>query len=1168
MQKFPILICILVLTSSIPVVIGDYSPQANVVTNERTHLTYSTIQAAVTAALSGDTLSVGAGTYTEHVSVSKKLNINGASSDTVIVDGAGTGDVFFITGDYVNITDMTITNDGGDTGIYLQNADYGFINGNLFQNNNGANGGIYFDASSHNTLTENNFNDSTVWAIMMPGDYNLIYHNNFFNCSAIDDVDSPPSTNNWNATYPTGGNYWYDHVDFTDVFSGPLQNIPGSDGFVDDAYTCGRSGTDFYPFMEPIDFTMLPPTLSNPSPTNDASGISINRTSVSITIEDSGIFSYTIEGEYLVSKSETGVTSGVKTTTLITPLPYYETVIWYVNATNGGSSVNGSYMFTTARAGNYDVVYVKQSYGPSDPQWRKDHWNDIQDAIDASNVGGTVYIYSGIYDVGIDKLDNLWINKSITLEGENKDTTIIHGEAEHNGVVDCTIEVSTVKYPWAPYPMADVTIRDLTIETETVGFFQSACLYFRSVSDSSVENCIIRGDSSGGYTGVTMDTSSNNITISNCYITGSLGQGILSLGKDILIAGNNISHCDLGLYNYVSERNLVTGNVFFNNMVAGALVMQSDATTIIENDFIRNGWDWGNPYMIDGVALHISVGVTNTRIYHNNFFNNAPMLVAPFSQVQDDTGCIWNSTYPVCGNYWSDLDNASENAFDRYTGPLQNATGPDGIVDFHSPQPYLIGGAAGATDFYPFIYPYVTVESLGVDFTWTPKYPKPGEKVSFSSDGRSDIVKWTWVFGDGKQSMSKKSTATTHIYTSAGFYTVTLTTQDTRGAAYPVSKKIYVGNGPHLFPPPPPKYPKGFTVPEMYMLLHAIDLPKSDEVVTVMVIDSGVTSRTYNNIDLSKITALAHPSFTKVTDENGHGTWVNYAVAYMLQTKLPNSKQISYKVFDVDGGSSTDAFMSAFNKAKELHPDIVSISAGIVGGSPDDPFAKACEELRREGIIVIVAAGNFGPNAGTIASPGVSDSVIAVAGSDPQWEDNSDPTLRETKILDLADDTICSWSSRGPVTGVANKPDITSPGESIKGPWLNSEKVVSGTSMATPLISGGAAVIVANNKGLINTVKSLYFWDKSVIPQAFEDAIEASAYTKGDANSWGAGIAQFDKINGNFQMGLYSKLIIWFSLPLILILIIIVLTYYYLRQRSSSGYSRKSYKVPKWIKKL
>ncbi len=364
-------------------------------------------------------------------------------------------------------------------------------------------------------------------------------------------------------------------------------------------------------------------------------------------------------------------------------------------------------------------------------------------------------------------------------------------------------------------------------------------------------------------------------------------------------------------------------------------------------------------------------------------------------------------------------------------------------------------------------------------------------------------------------------------------------------------------NLPHIFPPEPPVYPTGFTIPEMYSLLRANLLPNSDTKITVMVLDSGYTSLTYNNVSTSTIIPMKDEAYTSAYDENGHGTWVNYAISYLLQTKLKNSQQISYKVFDDKGGSTNEQFINALNKAKELHPDIVSISAGVKDGTPQDAFSQIVNSLRNEGIIVIVAVGNYGPLSGTLASPACADGAIGIAASDPKVTHMTNPSLRQTEILDLITDAICPWSSRGPVEGITTKPDVTSPGESIRGPWLTGERVVSGTSMATPLVSGGAAVIVANEKGLSDIVKILYFWDKSVVPQTFEDAMKSSCFVKGSVNEWGAGIIQFDKVAGAYHSGLIWRIIIWF-IPLIIIILVII---YYHRSHQSRG-------LPKWVKKL
>jgi len=1138
MQKLVVFICLLVLFSYLPIHVHA-DPLVNVVTNLRTSLTYSSIQDAIDDASAGDTLSVGAGTYNENVVVDIEVNIYGVSASTVTVDGGGSGIVFEITADYVNLSKLTITNNGGD-GVYLNNADHGVITRNIFLHNNGTNAGIFFDHSSYWQIYENDFEDSSICLYNDDdSDYNLAYHNNFLNCSAIDDVPTPPSTNLWNLTYPNGGNYWYDHFDFTDDFSGPNQDILGSDGIVDTPYSCGRSGVDYYPSMTPIDYTSLPPILSDPSPVSGTTDISLTQSMVSVRIEDaSNTFDYTIEGTYITAKSETGAHNGIKTTSIVSTLPYYTTVVWYVNATNGLKSVSAVYSFITIKFTAPVNNYVAPSYGPSDPQWRKTRWNDVQDAIDTIQTGGTIHISAGTYDVGIDKLDNLWINRSMTLQGENRDTTIIHGESMHGGVVDFTIEISDVKYPWGPISnTVNVFIKDLTIENEYISA-QSACMQFRQTQNCKIDNCRV----SGGFYGIVLEPDAYYTTISSCLVEDMENTGILGIGSYTTIEYSEIMNNQegLALAGTIYEGNMwIIGNNIHDNSHNGVDIDFANNVTVIENTIEDNG-------DIGGSGCYVFHS-RNVSIYHNNFISNRV-------QADDDglnTNLKWNDTYPSGGNYWDDFDEPSEGAYDNYKGSAQSIPGIDGIVDENSMNPYTIPG--GGNDWYPLIYPYSGGHCMGADFYWTPYYPSVNDTVTFSEDVCSmNVISWKWNFGDGTTKTATGST--THIYKKAGYYDVTLTIEDKWGAKDHSTKRIYVGNMPHIPPIQPPKYP-GYTVPEMYQLLRADKLDVTTNTVKIMVLDTGVTQREYNGINLKKITVEYNHAYPSGTDENGHGTWCAYAVAYLLQTKAPNAKQISYRMLDKAGGCTTQIFLDALDQAMKEGVDVVSISAGTDFGKPGDPLTKKCDELKRAGIIIIVAAGNKGPVSSSVASPGVSDSVITIGAEDPQWYVQD----KLAGILNLKDDTIAYWSSRGPVGGMNYyKPDVVAPGESIWGPWLSEERKVSGTSMATPLVAAGVALIVAENRGLIDQAKQALFWDKSAISNAMEEALKESCYPKGDKNTWGAGIVQFDKVNILFKQKLSGMIFTGCAsiIILLVILIIVILLYIYKKKKTKKWWAK------------
>jgi PKD repeat protein len=420
-------------------------------------------------------------------------------------------------------------------------------------------------------------------------------------------------------------------------------------------------------------------------------------------------------------------------------------------------------------------------------------------------------------------------------------------------------------------------------------------------------------------------------------------------------------------------------------------------------------------------------------------------------------------------------------------------------------------------------------------FTYYPKNPAPGETIHFVDRSVGTISEYEWNFGDGMSQFTSLGNDQYHSYDKEGVYTVSL--KVIHGNNFDkTSKNIVVktGQDPRIPPLQPPEYPEGYTVQEMYQLLNGMDLPESKEKLRIVVMDTGVYPRSYHGIDLSNITRSHHKSFADGIDRMGHGTMVNYIVAYLVQNKIPNAEHISYKALGREGGSSAQVFLESLKTVEKLKPDIVTISAGAYG-NPSDVFSKQIEHMRDQGIIVVsCAAGNNGPSESTVLSPAVSPASIAVAASQP----------RQT-INDLSDDTIAPWSSRGPVPIDETKPDLTAPGESILGPFLGQERVLSGTSLSTPFVAAGSATIVANHKAKINVVKTLYFWNPGIISDTMEDSLEESCYRKGDKNSWGAGIVQFDEANKIFGQKLTTLILLYIVLLVAIIFAVIGTIYYF-----------------------
>ena len=203
----------------------------------------------------------------------------------------------------------------------------------------------------------------------------------------------------------------------------------------------------------------------------------------------------------------------------------------------------------------------------------------------------------------------------------------------------------------------------------------------------------------------------------------------------------------------------------------------------------------------------------------------------------------------------------------------------------------------------------------------------------------------------------------------------------------------------------------------------------------------------------------------------------------MFEGIAPGCHYVVIKVLNHRGEGSTDNVLAGISWVlqhfKEYDIRIVNISIGSTLGKNYDessPLVQGVNKLWSAGLAVFTAAGNHGPSPYSIGAPGNSRKIITVGSSD---------MIRGSAGRD--------YSGRGPTRSCIKKPDIVAPGSNIVScyPMIqnsltngyhpmpstkdtpNSYNGASylprtGTSMATPIVSGCAALLLEKYPFLTN----------------------------------------------------------------------------------------------------
>jgi len=249
--------------------------------------------------------------------------------------------------------------------------------------------------------------------------------------------------------------------------------------------------------------------------------------------------------------------------------------------------------------------------------------------------------------------------------------------------------------------------------------------------------------------------------------------------------------------------------------------------------------------------------------------------------------------------------------------------------------------------------------------------------------------------------------------------------------------------------------------------------------VGVAVLDTGVSDmndfagRVVHGPDLS--------GEGSVVDSYGHGTVMAGAIggsgadsagsrAGAYAGVAPKSTIVAVKVAGRNGVSDVSTVLQGMHWVsayqKQFNIRVLNLSWGTASTQDPavDPLNYAVERLWKQGIVVVVAAGNAGGAAGTITKPG-DDPLVITAGA---YDDKGD--------ANTSNDSVPTWSSRGPTAQGLVKPDLVSPGRTIvtarsygSNIEVNNPKALispsyikgSGTSQAAAVTSGAAALVVA-----------------------------------------------------------------------------------------------------------
>jgi parallel beta-helix repeat protein len=279
-----------------------------------------------------------------------------------------------------------------------------------------------------------------------------------------------------------------------------------------------------------------------------------------------------------------------------------------------------------------------------------DDYPTIQAAINAANNGDTIFVRTGTYS------ENLIANKTLFLNGENRDTTILN-----KTTIDPLIAITASSVKISSFTLEGSSFKNILVN-ETTGaivtgnriLFNAQGIDSENSSNVTIDGNILTGNGLDNI-GIMLSNSSERSIVDNT-ITNAIYDGIrLWVSHDNFLHNNKISNNDYGIFFHGSSQNNVSNNMIAQNTNTG---------------------------------IYIESGSSNNTFVFNDFTDN-------FNQVGTQNGStnFWDDS--LMGNYWSDYQT-------RYPQAV-------GLLPWHTwLTPYVID--ANNTDHHPLMDPAAVPE--------------------------------------------------------------------------------------------------------------------------------------------------------------------------------------------------------------------------------------------------------------------------------------------------------------------------------------------------------------------------------------------------------------------------------------------------------------------------